>query len=104
MGRMRRRSVRAVVSLALVAGVSTVLARLLGYRLGLRTVVRCRRGHLFETIWIPGVKLKGLDLGVARVQRCPVGKHWTVVVPVKAASLSEEDRKSAAQHRDVRIP
>ena len=50
-----------------------------------------REGHLFTTIWIPGVKLKELDLVVARIQRCPVGQHWSLVVPVREADLTDAD-------------
>ena len=84
--------------------ISTVVARRLGYRLGGRTVVRCRQGHLFSSLWIPGVKLKGLDLGIARLQHCPVGNHWSVVVPVREANLTADDRRSASEHRDIRLP
>jgi hypothetical protein len=45
--------------------VFTLIARRLGYRLGGDVVVRCRQGHLFTTLWIPGVKLKAVDLVVA---------------------------------------
>src|ERR1700688_4220504 len=76
----------------------------LGYNLGTNTVVRCRQGHLFTTIWIPGVKLKELDLIVARVQRCPVGQHWSLVVPVRDADLTDADRQFALEHHDIRIP
>jgi hypothetical protein len=79
-------------------------ARLAGYNLGTNTIVRCRQGHLFTTIWIPGVKLKELDLVVARVQRCPVGKHRSLVVPVREADLTEAERQFAREHRDIRIP
>jgi hypothetical protein len=84
--------------------VATLVPRLLGYRLGPNTVVRCRNGHLFTTIWIPGIKLKGLDLGVARWQRCPIGKHWSLVTPVREAELTDEDRRIAREHHDVWIP
>ena len=89
-----------------VAGVAvwTLLARRLGYRLGANTVVRCRRGHLFTTIWIPGVKLKAIDLIVARVQWCPVGRHWSLVTPVREANLTAQERLQARGHHDVRIP
>jgi hypothetical protein len=80
------------------------VARRRGYKLGTDTVVRCRQGHLFSTVWIPGVKLKGLDLGVTRVQRCPVGKHWSLVVPVREADLSHEEREFAHSHHDARLP
>jgi len=61
----------------------TLAARALGYNLGGRTPVRCRRGHQFTTLWIPGVKLTAIDLAVARIQRCPVGRHWSLVTPVR---------------------
>jgi hypothetical protein len=95
---------RAIAVVALLVGGGTVLGRLLGYNFGLHTVVRCRQGHLFTTIWIPGVKLKAIDLGIARLQWCPVGHHWTLVLPVKPTSLTEEERRQAATHRDVRLP
>ena len=82
----------------------TLVARRLGYKVGGNVVVRCRQGHLFTTLWIPGVKLKALDLGIARIQRCPVGKHWSLVTPVRDSDLSDEDRRSAGEHHDVRIP
>ena len=98
---------RAIKSLLFVAGIAvggTLIARRLGYQLGTNTVVRCRQGHLFTTIWIPGIKLKELDLIVARVQRCPVGQHWSLVVPVREADLTDADRQFAMEHHDVRIP
>lgn len=98
-----RRGLVLALILAVIA-VGTIAARLLGYKLGRNTVVRCRQGHLFSTIWIPGVKLKALDLGIARLQHCPVGKHWTLVVPVRDADLTDEQREFARTHHDVRIP
>jgi hypothetical protein len=83
---------------------ATFVARRRGYKLGGTTVVRCRRGHLFTTIWIPGVKLKALDLGIARLQHCPVGKHWSLVTPVRDSDLTDEEREFARAHHDVRIP
>ena len=91
----------------IVAGVITggiLIARRLGYNLGTNTVVRCRQGHLFTTVWIPGVKLKELDLVVARLQYCPVGRHWSLVVPVRDTDLTEEERQFAREHHDIRIP
>ncbi len=63
-----------------------------GHRLGTDVIVRCRDGHLFTTIWIPGVSFKAIKLGWVRFQRCPVANHWTLVTPVADADLSEEDR------------
>ena len=83
---------------------ATLVARRLGYNLGGNVVVRCRKGHLYTTLWIPGVKLKGLDLGVARVQRCPVGNHWSLVTPVRDSDLTDEERRFARAHHDGWIP
>ena len=84
--------------------VATAVMRALGYRIGPATVVRCRQGHLFTTIWIPGASVKSLRLGWWRFQWCPVGRHWTLVSPVKEADLTEEERRDAAEHKDIRIP
>jgi hypothetical protein len=92
-----------VVVVGVIAG-GTVAARLLGYKLGGNVVVQCRQGHVYTTIWIPGVKLKGLDLVVARVQHCPVGKHWSLVVPVREADLTEGERQFARAHHDLPVP
>ena len=80
--------------LARIAG--TMLARIARYKVGGNVVVRCRQHHLFTTLWIPGVKLTAIDLAVARIQRCPVGPHWTVVVPVRDRDLTDDERLAAA--------
>jgi hypothetical protein len=103
-GGVPRKLVRALVLTVLVAAGGMVIARLLGYRLGFNTFVRCRRGHIFTTTWFPGIKLKAIDLGIARLQRCPIGKHWSLVTPVRESALSDDDRRYALQHHDVRIP
>jgi hypothetical protein len=41
---------------------------------------------------------------VARVQRCPVGKHWSLVVPVRESDLTAAELQSAREHHDIRIP
>jgi len=80
------------------------MLKLRGYRVAGDVVVRCREGHLFTTIWIPGASLKSVRLGLWRFQRCPVGKHWSIVTPVKRAELTEEERRTASENRDIRIP
>ncbi|MBO0694283.1 MAG: hypothetical protein J2P58_15365, partial [Acidimicrobiaceae bacterium] len=79
--------------------VITVGGRALGYKFGGNTVVRCRQGHLFTMLWVPGVKFKSLDLGIARFQRCPVGRHWSLVVPVRDRDLTDAQRREAQAHR-----
>ena len=99
-----KKAVRSVVVVAVIIVGTMVIGRLAGFKFGRNTVVRCREGHLFTTIWIPGVKIKALDFLVARFQRCPVGNHWTLVTPVRERDLTLEERDFAAAHRDVRIP
>ena len=78
--------------------------KLRGYPIGGNLVVRCRAGHLFTTIWIPGVSVKAVRLGWWRIQRCPVGGHWSVVTPVREADLTGDEQRLAGEARDVRIP
>jgi hypothetical protein len=103
--RGRRRGRRLVLIGTLAAEVlGAIIARRRGYAIGFSTLVRCHAGHLFTTIWLPGVSVKSLRLGWWRIQRCPVGRHWTVIRPVRAADLSESEVRSASEHRDVRLP
>lgn len=75
-----------------------------GYPLGGNLVVRCQRGHLFTTIWIPGASIKALRLGWVRFQRCPVGHHWSLVTPVKKSELTAKEERRARSRRDRRLP
>ena len=72
-------------------------------RIGGRLIVRCRRGHLFSTIWLPAASVKSLRLGWWRVQRCPY-RHWSLVTPVRASDLSSRQRARAARLRDIPLP
>jgi hypothetical protein len=74
-----------------------------GYRMGGNVVVRCRDGHLFTTIWIPGASLKALRFAGWRFQHCPVGHHWSVVTPVRRSDLSRRQARSASEKKDIRI-
>jgi hypothetical protein len=74
------------------------------HRVGGRLVVRCRAGHLFTTLWMPGISIKSLKLGMWRYQRCAVGRHWSLVTPVDPATLTARERRRAAKHRDLPIP
>src|SRR5262245_38635949 len=100
----RRRRRRLLGAAVLFYAVTTFVARRRGYGVGGDTIVRCRQGHLFTTLWIPGVSLKSVRLGWWRIQRCPVGGHWSLVEPVRAADLTEEERRLAAETHDARIP
>lgn len=93
----------AVIAVTLV--LVTVAARRSGYSgVGGNTIVRCGKGHLFTTIWTPGVSFKAVRLGLTRYQWCPVGKHFSLVRPVNESELTEEERRRAAEHHDLRIP
>jgi hypothetical protein len=97
----RRRRKLIIVAAFLVEPVAMWLR---GYPVAGNLVVRCRQGHLFRTLWIPGVSVKSIRLGWWRIQRCPVGRHWSLVTPVKESELSRRQRLAADRHRDVRIP
>ena len=81
-----------------------VVLKLRGYRVAGDVVVRCRRGHLFTTIWVPGVSVKSIRLSWWRVQRCPVGRHVSFVTPVRRSDLTEDELRAASENRDIRIP
>jgi len=95
---------RAIIAAAALIAGGTVVGRRLGYTMGGNVVVRCRDGHLFTTIWVPFASLKAIRLGPARLQRCPVGRHWSLVRPVKDGDLTDDERLAASRHHDVRIP
>jgi hypothetical protein len=73
-------------------------------RVGGNVIVRCRAGHLFTTIWIPAASVKAVRLGLWRVQRCPVGRHWSLVTPVNERDLSGDERRVAREHHDIKLP
>jgi hypothetical protein len=98
----RRRAIFAAVVVGYVAG--TIIALRQGYSLGKNAVVRCRRGHLFSTVWIPGASVKSLRLGFWRIQWCPVGRHVDLVRPVKTADLTEAELAFALSHHDTPVP
>jgi len=94
-GRRGRRRALAVAA-SLVAAEAGLVGWRRGFLFGAETIVRCRAGHLFTTLWVPGVSLKALRLGWWRLQRCPVGQHWTVVTPVRGDALTPEERRRVA--------
>ena len=67
-------------------------------------IVRCRQGHLFTTVWVPLASLKAIRLGPWRIQRCPVGKHFSVVRGVDESTLTPAEIEEARANRDSRIP
>jgi hypothetical protein len=100
----RRRLLRPLLFALLCVLVDALPVWLRGYGLGGKVVVRCREGHLFTTIWIPGATVKALRFGFWRFQRCPVGHHWSIVVPVKRSELTRREQRFARDHEDVRVP
>jgi hypothetical protein len=104
MSSKRKRSLAITGGALAVYAVATVVAVRRGYRFGRNVPVRCRAGHLFSTVWIPGASVKALRLGPWRAQWCPVGSHFTLVTLLKDADLTEEERSFAAGHHDVLVP
>jgi hypothetical protein len=79
---MRR---RAIVIAVLATAAEAGFLRVRTGKFAGKVEVSCREGHEFTTTWIPGFSLNALRLGPWRVQRCPVGHHWSVVTPVRTA-------------------
>lgn len=101
-----KRTRRLVITGGVLTGyaVATAVALSRGYKFGLNVPVRCRAGHLFTTVWIPGASVKSLRLGPWRAQWCPVGRHFTLVTLLKDADMTEAERSFAAAHHDVLVP
>ena len=104
-GRNGKPNRRRVVTIAAgTVGVEGLMLWLRTSRIGGNVIVRCRHGHLFTTIWIPGASLKALRLGWWRFQWCPVGHHWSLVTPVRESELTEAERRLARTRKDIRLP
>ena len=100
----RKRRLVIFTGIAVGYAAGTIIAIRQGYRFGKSVTVRCRHGHLFSTVWIPGASVKALRLGYWRVQWCPVGRHVDLVRLVRDADLTEAERSLAAAHHDVPVP
>ena len=100
--RGRRRKRLAIVAAGVLA--ETIPLWRHGYGIGGKVVVRCGKGHLFTTIWLPGASLKSFRLGSRRFQYCPVGRHWSLVHLVRKSDLSARQLRAANKRSDMRIP
>jgi hypothetical protein len=101
-GKRRRWRRLAIIAGAALAEAIPVWRR--GYGVGGNVIVRCHKGHLFSTIWVPGASVKSIRLGPRRVQWCPVGRHWALVTLVRKSDLSSRELRTARQHKDIRVP
>jgi membrane protein YdbS with pleckstrin-like domain len=95
----------AVVVLALIVLIVVVVASARSAaEHGTERMMRCRAGHLFTSTVIPSASIKAVRLGTMRFQRCPVGRHWTLVSPVDESTLTDQERAAAREHHDLRVP
>ena len=63
-------------------------------------IARCSRGHLFVTNRIPLTGFRSIRLGPdLRNQRCPVERHWRLVRPADASTLTDMQLAEARRHR-----
>ena len=101
-GARRRRKRFAMLAGALVAETIPIWRH--GYGIGGNVIVRCGKGHLFTTIWLPAASVKSVRLGARRFQYCPVGHHWSLVRLVRKSELSARQLRVASKRRDSWIP
>jgi hypothetical protein len=40
-------------------------------------------------------------LGWWRYQQCPVGRHWSLITPVRVSELTDEERQEARSRSDI---
>lgn len=100
---MKKKKVALALAAASFAAELAVLLRRSG-SIGGDVIVRCRSGHLFTTLWVPGASVKALRLAWWRFQWCPVGRHWTLVSPAQRDDLGDEEREAALRVHDLRLP
>ena len=62
------------------------------------------KGVALEITSLSAASVKSLRFGMRRFQRCPVGRHWTMVTPVRASELSDDERRAAEANRDIALP
>lgn len=93
-----------VLPIAVVLVLVLVLVRRAPAGQGFERIVRCRAGHLFTTTLVPGASLKAVRLWNVRFERCPVGRHWTIVAPVDVSTLTPDEIATARANHDIRIP
>jgi hypothetical protein len=98
----RRRRAGKIAAAATIAEMAGLWLR--SRRIGGNVIVRCREGHLYTTLWIPAASVKSLRLIWWRIQYCPVGRHFSLVTPVNAADLTEDERRAAGEHHDIPLP
>jgi hypothetical protein len=79
-------------------------AKTIAHNFPMATIVRCSRGALFETIWVPLVSFKAIRLGSKRLQRCPVHARWELVQRADPSTLTPAERAEGAEHPAGPIP
>lgn len=101
----RKRGLAVTAGVLACYAIGTAVAVGRGYKFGWNVPVRCRAGHLFSTVWIPGATVKSLKIiGPWRAQWCPVGRHFTLVTLLRDADLTDSERAFAAAHHDFPVP
>jgi hypothetical protein len=101
----RKRGLAVTAGVLACYAIGTAVAVSRGYKFGWNVPVRCRAGHLFSTVWIPGATVKSLKIiGPWRAQWCPVGRHFTLVTLLRDADLTDAERAFAAAHHDFPVP
>jgi hypothetical protein len=89
-----------IVAALLAFAAGAVIARKRGYKDTGDVIARCGRGHLFETVWVPRPSIRMFHLGWARIQRCPVKGHLSLVRRADGDRLTPQQKKAARKVHD----
>ena len=68
-----------------------------------RVIVRCSRGHLYSTTWLPLGSFKAIRLGNTRIQQCPICEKPRETVRVNIGELTPQEIERARRTRDSGI-
>lgn len=103
MGRQFSKEVLTITA-SLLALETIVVASRRGSLIKPKTIVECRHGHRFTSLWVPGVSFKAIHFLWWRFQYCPVGEHFSLVTPVKVSKLADDELQLARSRHDINIP
>ena len=68
------------------------------------SVVRCSRGAVFQSTWVPLLSVTAIRLGPLRIQWCPVHQRVELVRRIDPRTMTPAERAQAARYPARPIP